>query len=378
MKNKITVIISIRNRDASRIENQVNSIRQNGADPSFHIVDYGSDEEYVKQYEDLCEKMGLRYTHMFAEGLPWDKCKALNYGAKVATTPYIVTSDADMIYEGNPFKWCLDNFEDKCFYHAECYWLSKDGSKKKAKAAGHGNPGGFCFSSRKAFFDIGGYDERIVYWGYEDLDFPSRLVKYGYKQIWLPKEYKIFHVYHPSVSNPYTKPETSKLNTLKYCLENSFNPVLRKSFGLPLSRESRPILDFMKEKEPFTVNFEINKLANWLSCKEFTDILKEHEFIKLNLSERLKCRPLDRFRENVKTLLKPIVALTGTKIVSNMNENFDFFYEFLPVLKQNGLKDYFISSDVTCVYLLWNVPKKIEEVNETEEINESENNITED
>ena len=50
MKDKITVVISIRNRDTQRIENQVQSIRSTGAEPSFHIIDYGSDAAYAHLY----------------------------------------------------------------------------------------------------------------------------------------------------------------------------------------------------------------------------------------------------------------------------------------------------------------------------------------
>ena len=103
MHNKITVIITIRNRDTLRIEKQIASIRSAGADPAFHIVDYGSDEFYAKQYCTLCTKFNLQYTHIYTEGLPWNKCRALNYGAKTADTPFIVTTDADMLYESNPF-----------------------------------------------------------------------------------------------------------------------------------------------------------------------------------------------------------------------------------------------------------------------------------
>ena len=50
MHDKITVIITIRNRDTLRIEKQINSIRSAGATPVFHIVDYGSDEFYKAVY----------------------------------------------------------------------------------------------------------------------------------------------------------------------------------------------------------------------------------------------------------------------------------------------------------------------------------------
>ena len=135
MKDKITVIITIRNRDTLRMEKQIASIRSAGATPAFHIVDYGSDEFYAKQYSALCTKLNLEYTHMYAEGLPWNKCRALNYGAKTADTPFIVTSDADMIYEGNPFQYCIDNYKDKIMYHMETYWLPKNGDKSPGMQA---------------------------------------------------------------------------------------------------------------------------------------------------------------------------------------------------------------------------------------------------
>ena len=73
MHDKITVIITIRNRDTLRIEKQINSIRSAGATPVFHIVDYGSDEFYTKQYSDLCTKQTNLHnndTHTYAPFAP--------------------------------------------------------------------------------------------------------------------------------------------------------------------------------------------------------------------------------------------------------------------------------------------------------------------
>ena len=173
MKNKVTIIITIRNRDVSRIENQVNSIRKYGANPTIHIIDYGSDEVFKNQYEVISNKLGIQYTHMFAEGLPWNKCRAINYGVKNATTPFIVTSDVDMIYTSNPFQWCIDNYEEKTIYHIPTFWLPKNGKISKSLAAGIGNSGGFLFSKREDMTKYGEFRECheesdiFIYPGYE-------------------------------------------------------------------------------------------------------------------------------------------------------------------------------------------------------------------
>ena len=99
MKSQITVITAIRNREPWRIQTMVESIRQTGANPCFHIIDYGSSVDYTDKYKNLCKELGIQYTHMYSEGFPWNKCRALNFGAKQAKTPFIVTSYVDMIYE---------------------------------------------------------------------------------------------------------------------------------------------------------------------------------------------------------------------------------------------------------------------------------------
>ncbi|MCR4939975.1 MAG: glycosyltransferase family 2 protein [Treponemataceae bacterium] len=353
MKDKVTVIITIRNREAIRIERQVESIRKYGADPTIHVVDYGSDHDYATAYKNLCEKLGIQYTHLYAEGLPWNKCRAINYGVIRAKTPFIVTSDVDMIYEDNPFQWCLDNYEEKSMFHIETYWLNKNGDRKNASYAGHGNSGGFQFIRRDAFIELGGYDERIEYWGYEDLDWPERLKTLGYKQIWLPEKFKLFHVWHEKVSDSYNRPNTIDVNSLSFCLENLFSPTLKKDVGVNLEKTDRPILDYIDKQPPYLLCIDTNDLSKWAFLEKFVNEIKSHEFIKLQISPRLKKRPLDFLRERIKSILKPITALTGTKVISNINKNFDFFYEYIPILKRFGLRDYYISNNSEVIYLLW-------------------------
>lgn len=350
MHNKITVIITVRNRDTVRIENQVASIRKNGANPLFHIVDYGSDEVFAKQYSALCTKLNLQYTHIYAEGLPWNKCRALNYGAKTANTPFVVTSDADMLYQANPFQYCLDNYKDKTMYHIETYWLPKSGDKTKSIYAGHGNSGGFQFIAKSAFEEIGGYDERMVYWGVEDLDFPDRLKKVGYTQVWLPETFKLYHQWHPVSEANCRRPQTAAVNTLKYAWENQLNPVITQDRGKTLTEKDRPILKELRNKKPKIIELQNSELSSWETA-DFILNMRKAGFIKIILGNRINNNLFMRIKNAAKIVLKPVSAFTAMS--STVNTNFDILYELLPLLQHYGLKDYYIESDLSSVFLLW-------------------------
>lgn len=350
MQNKITVIITIRNREPWRIEDLVQSVRSHGAAPIFHILDYGSSAEYAAEYEKLCHSLELRYIFTQTEGLPWSRSRALNCGVKPAETPFIVTTDADMLYESNPFKYCLDNYEDKTMYHMETYWLPKNGDKKKAKYAGHGNSGGFQFIAKSAFEEIGGYDERMLYWGVEDLDFPDRLKKIGYTQIWLPDTFRLYHQWHPVSEANCRRPQTATVNTLKYAWENQLNPVIKQDWGKTLTEKDRPILKELRNGKPKIIELQNSELSSWETADFILNTRKER-FIKLLLGNRINNGLFMRIKNAAKILLKPVSAFTAMS--STINMNFDILYELIPLLQNHGLRDYYIESDLSSVFLLW-------------------------
>ena len=355
MQNQITVIITIRNRESSRIENQVNSIRKYGANPTIHVVDYGSDENYKNQYEKLCAKLNIKFTHMYAEGLPWNKCRAINYGVRQATTPFIVTSDVDMIYTSNPFQWCLDNFEEKCIYHIPTYWLPKSANFKKAQAAGIGNSGGFVFSHIQAFIDTNGYDERFVYWGKEDADFPIRLRTLGYKQIWLPEtEHKLYHQWHPTLKDTVYRPTTAFHNSFRFNFENLITPKINQNYGENLELKDRPILNYINKKNIFPEEYVFHK--NKVHCddnaKDFISFIKSNSFIKLDLSNR-NMKKNKQSSYFMKKVFNHLLKKFGYTVTYYTNTNFDFLYEVLPILlKKKLIDDYYISNDLKYIYLL--------------------------
>ena len=353
MNKLITVITAIRNREAWRIRTMVESIRSTGANPSFHIIDYGSSKEYADEYESLCKELKIKYTHMYSEGLPWNKPRAMNFGARFANTPYIVTSDVDMIYDGNAFQWCLDNHKKKSIYHIETFWLPENGDKTKSKFAGTGNCGGFCFSSKEAFEEIGGYDERYIYWGIEDLDWPNRLKSIGYKQVWLPSEYKIYHQWHKPSETSNLRPASASYNSVSYLYQNTFTPkIINYHWGKKLEKKDRPILKKIESDNPALFTLSDYGIDSVIAANDIKTFLNKNKFIKIDLHDRNIKRPLSNIKKTVKKILHPFAALAGLRLVDAVNFNFDFIYEVILLLEKSIIKDYYISPDCRFIYLL--------------------------
>lgn len=45
--------------------------------------------------------------------------------------------------------------------------------------------------------------------------------------------------------------------------------------------------------------------------------------------------------------------ITGCRCIPDYNHNFDIVYNLLTTLQQNGLIDYYISKDLSCIFLLF-------------------------
>jgi hypothetical protein len=331
----------------------VGSLRLNGGDPRIILVDYGSKKIYSDKYVEITRALGIDYEKMHAEGWPWNKCHAINRGAKLAEGNYVSTVDVDVFFTSDPFGFCLKQETKKKMFHINSYWMREKGDERTAIPAGHGTPGMFQFIETKAFQESGGYDERIVYWGLEDLDWPARLLACGYEQVWLPEPHRIYHQWHRPSESGKLRPETASFNTMRYCFENRINPVLKQEWGKSLGLADRPILSLLKKAKPVEVPLATNAFMRIESLQILLDSRKSGGFVKLGLGPRLVKRPLSRFARAAKSMLRPISASVGLDCREKTNCNFDYFYAMLPALIENGLRDYFLSKDLSEVYLLW-------------------------
>lgn len=353
MNDTVTLIIPIRDRDAWRIEKLVGSLRAQGADPCVVVVDYGSTKAYAGQYGALCRSMGLEYERMETEGLPWNKCHAINRGVRIAQTEYICTVDVDVYFVSDPISVCISDPRGKAAFHVNAFWLDRDGNERKAKPAGLGGPGGFQFVTKRAFEQAGGYDERIVYWGQEDNDWSERLKALGYEMVWLPEPHRVYHQWHESCSSGWYRPVTASYDTLRYCLENMVNPIIKQDWGRAIGASDRPIMDLIEHHQPSVIRFGPNELSKYFHVARLVETKRIGSFIRLDFGNRLIKRPLSAVSDIVKSMLRPVTALVGLDCTKKINDNFDFFYSCLPALKANGLRDFFITADASSVFLFW-------------------------
>lgn len=254
-----------------------------------------------------------------------------------------------MLFEADPFAYCIERFTVNHMYHINTYWLPKRGGKTKAVFAGRKNPGGFQFLERSAFSIAGGYDERIVYRGCEDLDWIARLKRLGFVQEWLPPEYRIYHQWHRPSESGFLRPATATYSTAQHCYENAFKPNLDGEWGHLMMETDRPILKAMRESPATVIELRTDEM-NDISCTDRLAKTKEAGFVRIEFGPRLKGRSLDDLTARV--LVKSLRQF-GLAVSPAINSNIDFFTAVLPVLEENGLVDYYLEPDFKRVYLLW-------------------------
>jgi len=319
------------------------------------LSDYGSDFVYRNEVENWCNSNSVTYLRSETEGHPWNKCKAINNAVRNVTTKYVVTTDVDMVYDCNPISYCEENYCEKTMYHLTCLWLPQDGDKSKADNGGHAHPGGYQFIATSAFYEFCGYDEKIQYWGFEDWDWPNRLMNAGYEMVWLPDSFKFYHTWHPKNNDVTYRPDPAAFETEYRLVSNFFEPKLpQKNWGSLTTLSDRPILKLLENKPDVHLVYE----PNTFQLKDIIESLLPHtlrkKFIIIDFGTRTNTfRPKGWKKSLVHKILGTMPEKIGYLKPSNKNINFDKFYNILPILSQNSLLDYYIESDLSRVYLLF-------------------------
>lgn len=355
-----TIIFSIRNREVSRVYSLVESIRKNGIESPILLTDFGSFESFSSQYKDACEKLNIGYVKTHTEGRPWSRGQALNTGIRCAQTPFVTTTDVDMLFDANPYDFIFEqsDFADTVFYIMP-YWLNKRGEKSKAVCAGSGSTGGFQFIAKKTVDELGGYDERIKYWGMEDCDWTHRLRLCGKTLTWLPEPHRIFHKWHPNAEGGFLRPKTAEYDSMRRYYENTFSPKLTGEYGALYTEQDRAILQFVKNdtlcataEKPFVLNFNKNDFASCFTTDTLLNTVQKEPFVQLNLQNRLDSSPILSFNF-ARKLVKPFTIATRTVLLPRINNSFDFFYAaVLPVLQRYSVTDYYITSNFENIFLI--------------------------
>lgn len=148
----------------------------------FVLLNYSSSddlEDYVKsELIDFIDSGKLFYY----KTTDYDKfhvTHAKNMAHKLATGDILVNLDSDIIMSSDVYDFIKSNI-----INHDAYIHSR-----------HGGTGGFISVSKKVFYDVGGYDEKLRGWGNEDADFLSRLRQFNKYACLIPDEFRK-HVYH--------------------------------------------------------------------------------------------------------------------------------------------------------------------------------------
>lgn len=192
MNTSITIIFAYRNRDADRIRFLLQSLaKQTKSNFEVIFVDYGSSSDFSKSIQrEVALFSFVRYYYVAHDGLLWNKSKALNFGIKKTTTPFILTADIDLLFAPNTIEICETLKTPNDFFLFKVGYLSKkvtnslsDETLFKSLKIDHiGDTFGIGLYPKKVLEEIHGFDEFFHFYGAEDEDLNSRLELLGVKQ----------------------------------------------------------------------------------------------------------------------------------------------------------------------------------------------------
>lgn len=188
-KDLVSVIITTKDEE-DVIRTLIQSVkRQTYKYKEVIVVDNGSKDKTTK----IAREMGAKVYSFGPE-----RSGQRNFGAKVSEGKYLLVLDADMELSSKVIEDCVSKVvKEKAIavvIPEESKWVNFWGQVKAFERSFYNEKGdpitdAARFFSKKAFNEVGGYDESIT--GPEDWDLPDRLIERGFK-ITRSSE-KIFH-----------------------------------------------------------------------------------------------------------------------------------------------------------------------------------------
>lgn len=214
---ELTLVFGYRDREPERVRRSLDSLaHQTVTDFRVIFVDYGSSTTYAQAVRAIAQDYPFAdYIYNDTRGWPWNRSHALNTGVKLAQTPYLMTTDIDMIFAQGFVKCILAAQQNnKQVTHAKCHFLpegfanwntvaSEFGKHELSKE--HGTGGNMTLPTA-ILHQANGFDEYYRYWGVEDRDLFHRLTNHhGLGVTWMPDDQPdcaIYHQWHPLSFNP--------------------------------------------------------------------------------------------------------------------------------------------------------------------------------
>jgi len=212
-ENALSVVIAVRNPRVLALERCLQSIRQREDKKFVEIVisDFGSDPESRQCLRQLTEKYSARLIESNTRA-EWSRSRALNVAIRQCNTPWVVTTDADMIFSPLLIPvWRTFRAEMgiEALYLSQTKkivptrfelpfpWDSKafEEAAARARLCGTYAQGGFQCAPLEWLLRVQGFNEKFTIWGAEDEELSYRATLDGLEPIWLPPGH-LLHQWH--------------------------------------------------------------------------------------------------------------------------------------------------------------------------------------
>ena len=157
------------------------------------VIDFGSDDgDPALEMPRVRKRLPARVAH---HDPPFNHNKGRNKGVVLATHDTVFQLDADMLIPVDMFERIRAAVKPGVVYFPECVREDVNG---KIVSDPHSQCGyGMCAITKADWTKLGGWDERYVAWGYDDVDFKERVEKAGL--IIVREEMPgLIHKYHPN------------------------------------------------------------------------------------------------------------------------------------------------------------------------------------
>lgn len=132
------------------------------------ILDWSSSEPLLRSELPPDPRIKLHRVEGESE---WNLCRAYNFAVLIASGSILLKLDADC--------WIAPSFSIESLIHKSSVWLG----------SGSGGTAGQWLMERDAFDAVGGFNERMIGWGFDDKDLRARLVlQFGERVKTLPSD----------------------------------------------------------------------------------------------------------------------------------------------------------------------------------------------
>ena len=212
-----SVVIPIRDRYEYMLRNCLRSIELQTLDPiELIIVDYGSTQE---NHEKLLETLPKCTVYRYETDEPWSLARARNIGLRRATAPISCALDADLIMGVKALEYAYHTHQTypntyqttqvvllgKGAIEPASIELPRDYVKMLTDKSNYLSEGwgGFTSAETSWWHRCRGFDERLLVWGWEDVDMWKRAVRGDMSRFRLINKLIvgtiIYHQYHENV-----------------------------------------------------------------------------------------------------------------------------------------------------------------------------------